>query len=358
MSLIQVNSIDVHDGESVSILSNLNLQSVPSGSCVNNLGIDASGNVIVGLTGSSSNISDAVYSVYNNLSANNTTSSTTSVCSYGVNVFTTVILAHHATKLPQPVTGKSVKIINNGTDVLFVFPSNVGGQINNLPIDTPAELPPDGKPYEFICTVNPLPGAWVFSAPAIAQYEMNEMSVAHTNGTASRVYGIGINTPYEGQGCYLDGTHNIVENTPGRNGHFLFPASGTKTKVYTNIVNGDLVFEGDEIVVERLCFYKISSTGAADSSAIDYMRFGYAAEVGNDWATYESPVGTLIPAPNQNVGDTGTFYGETLALTPNLQGRQLGTGGEFSGYYWRYAMNIPATAATKTYKFKIILEYV
>lgn len=53
MSLIQVDNIEAYTGGSVSILSNLKLQSVPAGTSVNNLGIDASGFVIIGTGGGS-----------------------------------------------------------------------------------------------------------------------------------------------------------------------------------------------------------------------------------------------------------------------------------------------------------------
>ena len=53
MSLIQVNNITAYTGNTVAVLSNINLQSVPDGISVNNLGIDADGNVIIGTGGSS-----------------------------------------------------------------------------------------------------------------------------------------------------------------------------------------------------------------------------------------------------------------------------------------------------------------
>jgi hypothetical protein len=293
------------------------------------------------------------YTVYDGLVANNTTSSTTTILNHGVNVITTATSTNLACKLPQPVTGKELKIVNMSSRDIKLFPSNVGGKINNYAIDAPATIPADGKSYSFICIENPLPGEWVWSAPATAQIEFAEMSVSHTNGTASSVYGIGVNTTLANSGCYLSGAGNIVEVTPGRNGHLLFPATAAKTKVYTNIVAGDLV--GD-VVVERIVYYKIGLNSAIDLSANDYMKFGSTSGVGTYNTVDECPVGTLTTAPNQNVGDTGTFY-SSVSNNSNIIGKQLGTGGAFSGYYWRYAMNIPASAATKTYKFKIFLEY-
>ena len=308
-----------------------------------------------GVTGINGNISNATYSVYKNLTANNTISSTTAILNYGVNVFTTVTSTNYACKLPQPVTGKVVMISNMGTVPLYVYPSNPGGKINNLPIDAPAVVPADGKFYEFVCIENPLPGAWTWSTPATNQIILSEMSVSHTTGTASSVYGIGVNTAASGAGCVLDSSYNIVEITPGTNGHLFTPTTATKTKVYTNILPGDVASVNSPIVVERITYFKYSTTQAVDLGSSDLMKFRPSAGTRtNENTIYQAPVGTLVSPPN--VGDTGTFYSEYY-FSPGVGGDQLGTGGTYSGYYWRYAMNIPATAATKVYKFKIILEY-
>jgi hypothetical protein len=67
------------------------------------------------------------------LSASTTSSATTSICSYGVNVFEYVTTTNRATKLPQPTTGKSVRVVNNSNSFLSIYPSNVGGKrIENL----------------------------------------------------------------------------------------------------------------------------------------------------------------------------------------------------------------------------------
>jgi len=184
MSLIQVNSITARTGTTVTVLSNLNLQSVQAGTSVNNLGIDASGNVVIGSaggTGSTSNISDALYTV-NNLSAIGTTTATTAICIYGVNVFTGASDTNYATKLPQPVTGKSVKIVNNTTYPISMYPANAGGKINNLPINTPLVIPADGKVYEYICTLNPFPGNFSGPTPLTSTYDSGVITYTITDG--------------------------------------------------------------------------------------------------------------------------------------------------------------------------------
>ena len=179
-------SIDAINDATASFLTNADtasfLTSADTGSFLTS---EDTGSFVTTAQTASLNISDAKYTVNTALSASVTSSSTTSVCSYGVNVFEYVTPTNRATKLPQPVTGKSIRIMNNSTSLLYVYPSNVGGQINNYPVDTPAVLPPDGKPYEFICIENPLPGAWTFSAPATGQFDSGEIEVSVTSGTLS-----------------------------------------------------------------------------------------------------------------------------------------------------------------------------
>lgn len=187
MSLIQVNSITARTGTTVTVLSKLNLQSVQAGTSVNNLGIDASGNVIIGSaggSGSTANISDALYTV-NNLGASGTTSATTSVCIYGVNVFISASTSNYATKLPQPVTGKSVKIVNNTKYPISMYPANLGGKINNLPINTPLVIPADGKVYEYICTLNPLPGNFSGPTPLTSVYDSGVITYTITGANVT-----------------------------------------------------------------------------------------------------------------------------------------------------------------------------
>jgi hypothetical protein len=325
MSLIQVNSIDVHDGESVSILSTLNLQSVATGSSVNNLGIDVSGNVIIGSSGGSSNISDAIYSVYNNLSAHVSSSSTTSSCSYGVNVFTTVTSTNLATKLPQPVTGKSVKIINKGATILSIFPSNVGGQINNLPIDAPAQIPPDGKPYEFICIENPLPGEWTFGPPEIAYYDSGEITISITSHTGQSGHNpiisaydathVGNTKQFHSATWGYNGRNlpEIIENTVGVYDLIFRPNTPwlgiSKVKVYSNIVSGGSflarIYGGGEADYYSLFDGSLINNGP--SMAAMLMNFSVNNTISGTFVSGSSPYSSA------NIGDPGTVWGEKVA---------------------------------------------
>jgi hypothetical protein len=306
--------------------------------------------------------------VFQSLSAQGTTNATTSIMSYGVNVFTTSTQTDFCTKLPQPVTGKRSTIVNMSTQAIFVHPSNVGGKINNLPIDTHLVVPNDGKAYEFICTENPLPGGWnVVSAPATAQIVIGEMEVPHVNGTATNYHGTGTAYPFGSPETtnVLNGNGQIVLGNPTAFKTLPFQATGIKTKCYTNIVAGDIPSNAPvnqkSINVERIVYYKTASNSMSGVGALNYMRFKTIAYPYDPWDLTNNLVlesnSALAPSTPIEVGDAGTFYSEETRggfLTQN----QLGTGGTFSSYFWIYAMNIPASAATKTYKFQIFLEYV
>ena len=120
------------------------------------LGVDVSGNIITGTT----NITNATYVVNDNLDASGTTSATTSIVNYGVNVFTGVTLTDKATKLPTANVGGSVKVINKGTQPLDIFPNTLNGTINNLSPNIALEVPADGKLYEFVCIKNSTTDSW------------------------------------------------------------------------------------------------------------------------------------------------------------------------------------------------------
>jgi hypothetical protein len=402
MSLIQVNSITARTGDTVTVLSNLNLNSVPTGTSVNNLGIDIDGNVIIDTTasgievfvtggtydngtttfinnigdtfdvsgyytgstdvevfvtggtydngvatfvnnigdtfdvsgfytgstgGGTSNISDALYTVAN-LDANNTTTATTSICIYGVNVFTGVTSTNLATKLPQPITGKSVKIINNGLTTLSIYPSNIGGKINNLPINAPAHIPADGKLYEFICIVNPMPGIWTFSAPATAQYDSGEISISLTAGTSG-----GFNPVVSAyNSTYVGDTKNFNGSNYGYNGknkpsiqqsifnniYYLTFRPDTpwlgiaKIKVYTNLINGDAteirLGGSGEADYYSLADGSLINNGPSSSGNLLFRL--YLNKKISGTAVTGSTVHT-----SANIGDNGTSWGEQEANT-------------------------------------------
>ena len=290
--------------------------------------------------------------VFQNLSAEGIDNTTTSIMSYGVNVFTTSSQTDFCAKLPQPVTGKRSTIVNMSTQAITVHPSNVGGRINNLPVDQPLVIPNDGKAYEFICTENPLPGEWnIIAPPATSQYQGVEIEVAHTNGVATNRFGITTATLGTGVGSGIDGNQNLTL-TPAAGGWISLNqlATMTRLKVYTNILQSDLA--SDYIQVGVYQAYK-TAVNASTSGIRSYIRF-----LPSGSGTYLAPVGVLNSPPE--IGDTDTMYYEQVAFIGGGNGisDQMGLGGQFSRYYVTFGMLIPADAATKTYKFQFFLEYV
>ena len=295
----------------------------------------STGSFLTSAATSSMNISNALYTVNTALSASTTSSATTSVCSYGVNVFEYVTPTNFATKLPQPTTGKSVKVINNSTSLLYVYPSNVGGNINNYPVDTPAILPPDGKPYEFICIKNPLPGAWAFSAPATGQYDSGEIEVSITTGTAqsgfnpvvraydSTQYNTG---SFAGTNFAVDGKNLPLVISPS--GIIAFrpnsPWKGiSKIKVYTNLIG--LWVQNTQV--------RIYSSGAFsyyspfDGSFLN-GTLGGAGITLFDFTLNKTIPGTAVTGSTSrtsaNIGDAGTRWMEKVAFEDNNSNVNLG----------------------------------
>ncbi len=283
---------------------------------------------------SSLNISDTLYTVNTALSASVTSSATTSVCIYGVNVFEHVTPTNYATKLPQPTTGKSVRIVNNGNTLLKVFPSNVGGRINNYPVDTPAVIPPDGNLYEFICIENPLPGEWTFSAPATGQYDSGEIEISLTaysapNGNNPIVIAydsthVGIHGQFNSSNWGQNGKNksNLIIDSYGGNYTVAFrPDTAWKSihkiKVYTNLISDP------ETTQTRIL---LNSGGQADQYSLAEGAFistnsNYSSnhatlfELGLTNKIAGTPTIGSTQYTSANIGDAGTAWGEKVAYS-------------------------------------------
>jgi hypothetical protein len=296
------------------------------------------------------NISNAIYTVNKGLNAENTTNATTSVMIYGVNVFTGVTATDFATKLPQPVTGKSVKVINNGSTLLHIFPSNVGGRVNNLPIDTPAVIPPDGNLYEFICIENPLPGEWTFSAPATGQYDSGEISISISALTIDGVYNP-IVSAYDSTRVYTTNQFSSVNwGYNGKNKSNLIITnygSGkytvafrpdiswkgiSKIKVYTNL----LTDSAKNTQVRLLAGGESSYYSPFDNTMLNSAIIGdnnelFTFNLNNKIAGSASTGATIYSSAN--IGDNGTVWADKVAYSDqyNSDVNLGGDGGTFIG---------------------------
>mgnify|MGYP000424215788 CR=1 FL=1 len=150
-----------------------------------NLTFNGSSLTIVGSTTSSGDISfttsgSGVIQTLTTLGANGTASyagfsNTTASLNFGLNLIDYAASQDYCVKLPQPVTGKSVIVVNKSGIDIKVFPSNIGGDINGN-INGFAVVPSNGTSYVFNCYENPLPGGWsVLSTSGTTQILISEV---------------------------------------------------------------------------------------------------------------------------------------------------------------------------------------
>jgi hypothetical protein len=297
--------------------------------------------------------SDGQTLVFDGLIANNTSSSTTLVLDYGVNVIETSTPTDYACKLPQPVTGKRVIVVNMTGLPISLFPSNVGGQINNYPVNQPAIIPPDGRAYDFICIENPLPGAWVWSPPAIAQLEFTEIEVSHTNGVATNAVGHSTaSLTFAGAGAGVSGGNLTLV------GNFLtvpFQAMATRLKCYTNIVESDVGNFLPTAIEANLSTAKLTAANVGSLIGIAMQSF-FGTQSFPEFGVQFIGTGTLNSPPE--IGDTGTMFCN-IETEGSILAKQIGSQvtGLFSSSYYTFRIDIPATSPTKDYKFKFFIEY-
>jgi hypothetical protein len=293
--------------------------------------------------------------VVDGLVANNTTmAGTTLVLEYGVNIIETSTLTNFACRLPVPTTGKRLTVVNNSLMTVSLFPDyneGVAGSINNGAVGAPALIPPDGRAYDFICVDNPLPGAWVWSPPATAQIDSGEIVVAHTTGSPTNATGYSTATlTYAGVGAGVSGGNLTLS---GNFTNLLFPATIVRVKCYTNIEDADVgSFIPEGISVQLITAYLDSPSSSNLSTQFNQPLYGIPLFPPPN--VLFAPIGTLnSPA---EIGDTETMYTIFDYVFDGITD-QIGTGGPFSSYFYTFGMIIPATAATKTYKFRFFIEY-
>lgn len=292
-----------------------------------------------------------------------TDDSTSAVAEYGVNIASTSTSADFACRLPIAKTGRQVIIVNNALLAITIFPSTTGGEINGV-VDGSAVVPPDGRAYSFYCTENPLPGAWVWSPPAVAQIEAAEMSVSHTNGAPdkfrwnngvlgepnSSVVGAGMSG---GPNSTLFVSGSWATLPPGT------PGVMTKLKIYTNIRLADFAAPGARI---------LAGVYQAHQSEVNTATHGTRLEdftnLGTSGTTWTETTGGLVYAGN--VGDNETLYTfidapimwtgfqQYLVIGNNFT---QGLPDIFSNGFYTFQMGIFSASITKTYKFKFFLEY-
>jgi len=324
--------------------------------------------------------------VDNNLTASNTTMANTDLTlAYGVNVITTATATDYACKLPTPVTGKSLYVINKSNMTVLLFPSMVGGQINNNAIDAPASIPPDGSPYIFICTENPLPGEWTWNPATVAQYDSGAITVTNTGTIGTGVISAADSTQYViGTGFYTNTNWSnngafkpkyptlIVDNVPGQIGIGFQPPlpwnSIIRVKVYTNISSTSLSnFKWGIASTMSINAYLPGTTTFDDYDPIN----SYSASVLGDFGTVNQTVPGATLAYHElttNIGDPGTAWGElSYATSPISQGgistigtKYIGIAPSGNDYYSTQYINFclqPRINNLAGLKFRFLIEY-
>ncbi len=303
-------------------------------------------------------------SVYDNLVAQGTDETTTLVLDYGVSIITTSTIDDYAAKLPQPITGRSTRVVNTSGFPVYVYPSNVGGQINDLPVDTPALLPADGKLYNFVCIENPLPGQWSVQLPSNVILELGTLEVNHTNGVDSNYRGTYTAYPYTDPEAYINlqaGTGNIVLNANTEWMSLPVSSVAVRSGYYTNILPTDIAAGFNEkISIQRMTFFATAYNASISWGGGDWTELFPSIPSSTIGVVATGGIAPTVPV---EIGQTGTYAGETPVYTPQTANQfavtnlGLSNGTQFSDYYFTYAINIPASAATKLYKVKIFVEY-
>lgn len=91
---------------------------------------------------------------------------TTATASYGVNRITSVTSTNYCCRLPNPpVQGATITFVNDGGAPFYVFPSMIGGTIDNVK-DGWIQIPNNGQAVTLTCTQNPNPGVWQSTTPS------------------------------------------------------------------------------------------------------------------------------------------------------------------------------------------------
>ena len=318
-----------------------------------------------------------------------TTAATTAQAIYGINVIDTASGTDFAVRLPNPVTGQQTTFVNNSGYTLYVFPSVAGGKINGV-VDGVAYVPSDGKPYVFSCVQNPLPGAWVWSAPAVNQVQLPRISVPHTQalpfGNPTNAWGVGVPgfqsiNPTKPDGSQCTPFFDCFGISSTSSGTVVTPSIEyfvgynqltpkrlvTTVKVYSNCLLSDIPasYAGQgAATVSKYSYYQDQFTGGswANSTGGSFFLGTQSGPAPQTEAAQEVSVG-VTNSPAQ-VGDQGTLYliqpmnTYYFALSAQSNGYQMiGEDPVHGVVYNTFQIYIPWWMATKTYEFDIFMEH-
>lgn len=319
-------------------------------------------------------IASAPLATQDGLIAQGNSNITTSVMSYGINIFTSVTNSNFATKLPQPVTGKSVVVVNKGSAPLYVYPSNVGGEINNLGVNNPYIIPQDGTAYTFYCIENPQPGQWsIVNQNAIQQISPGqEIIVNHTSGVQTFVSGwkdlasgsfgaaysggLVLNKPTSGTGPISDyfvtgytaqnPTRNAVAVKWQTNGPLTTNPGGI------NLVGVQLSFSVCGLNGPTSSF-TLSSQALINLRLFSQFPSGYSFVNGNATTATVTP-NSGGPVWSGNIGDNSAVD----VYIPLTNPEPFGYDGANANRYFIFSVRIPAGNPSGVYKFVPYVEFI
>jgi hypothetical protein len=252
-----------------------------------------------------------------------------------------------------------------------------GGQINNLPINIPADIPADGAAYDFICIENPLPGAWVWSPPAIAQYDSGDIT-ADTTSAASNNYIYASSPLHAAERTSLSSTSAFVYD--GLNNPLIInsvapvplPNSAwnpqfkpsvawngiTKVKVYTNISSNGIA----GTPTAGLSGARGLNTYGANTNT--FITNGIAGAPTNWIPSFNlsNVIPGTVPSPGvtANIGDPGTLWGEVVlnGIGTRVVDTFLSTNGTEDIWETAYiSMRVQPRVIAVGVKFRFFIEY-
>lgn len=288
-----------------------------------------------------------------------TTTATTSVLIYGVNLITGSTVTDFCTRLPlTPQKGKSVTVVNTSGYIVRVFPSVNGGKINNV-VNGNFDVPNDGLPYVFVCYENPLPGDWGTTSRATSNTNtvvFSEVSFNYTGGTK-----------------YYSGTNTLIETSTGggvNNGNLtLTPIStnwrsentvarSSMLRIYTNIVPADVASGEIRINMSTAFLSGPNSFSYGSRGNPVIINAPSVGDCNSDPSISEfcNVVGGGVLNSPLQVGDVGTLY--FLVPKETLIGLG-GTYNQYSRYYYIFTVDVSTPGvAQKLYRFRFELDYV
>tara|TARA_R100000908_G_scaffold39401_2_gene18260 strand:+ start:9356 stop:10456 length:1101 start_codon:yes stop_codon:yes gene_type:complete len=333
----------------------------------------------------------ATQNVNDNLVVEGTSNSTTAIAIYGINVIETSTAVDRACKLPEAKTGRSTTFVNNSSLPILIFPSALGGSINNV-INGVATIPNDGKAYTFYCYENPLPGAWTWSPPATTQYDSGEIVCDTIAGAGVGRYNVAISSNYakESDGAGSASTFWVFdcqnrdligEDAPDFLPHSLGDTHGvsgtalsadimniTKIKVYTNayVPGGSPMYCGMALG----CGFSVYDSDQPGGTFITNGASTATSGPNSNSSTWETVPGATLPTNTlaPNIGDPGTQYISidvpSWALIANYinlgPAQYIGpdtTPGQFIWYAGGWQFFIQSQNDFTDFKYRFIFEY-